>query len=266
MILTDRFVVLNFPRTGSTFVRAALRHVYGRRLDALTLRDRFPWSPPRFHELLLPIDRTWKARRLRRHSQHGRWGQIPESHRHLPVVSVVRHPLDHAVSSYMHEDWWTSPPADEDDLRRRFPGWPRLSFTEYLDFEREFALPDVLQGIQPAAEIGCLTAHFLRFYARNPEQALVRLTDERLTSGDVRVELPPVHWLRHSHLVEDLVAFLREVGLPPRAIDAVRRHPRVNVSHERRDLPWRAFYTPVSESLKRQRERFLFRLFPCFDE
>lgn len=40
MILTDRFVVLNFSRTGSTFVRAVLRRVHGRRHGAHMLRER----------------------------------------------------------------------------------------------------------------------------------------------------------------------------------------------------------------------------------
>lgn len=261
MILTDRFVVLNFPRTGSTFVRAALRRVYGRRLDARTLRDRFPWKPPQFRELELPIDRTYKAERLGRRSQHGRWGQIPESHRHLPVVSVVRHPLDQAVSLFLHHDWWKAPPADESDLRHRFPAWPRLTFAEYLDFEHELALPDVLKGVRPAAEIGCLTAHFLRFYSRDPDGTLAG----RLESGEIAAALPPIRWLRHEVLIDDLCEFLEEVGLAHRAVAAVRRHPRVNVSRDRRDLHWRAFYTPAQEALKRHRERLLFGLFPHLD-
>ena len=265
MILTDRFVVLNFPRTGSTFVRAVLRRIYGRRLDAVRLRDWLPWHAPRFLELDLPIDRTWKAERMGRRSQHGRWGQIPESHRHLPVVSVVRHPLDHAVSHFLHHDWWRVPPAGESELRRRFSGWPRLSFAEYLDFEHEFALPDVLKGVRPAADIGCLTAHFLRFYSRDPDGALARLTDERIESGEITALLPPVHWLRHEFLAEDLAGFLKEVGLPSRAVAAVYRHPRVNVSRERGDLHWRSFYDAAQEARKLHRERLLFRLFPHLD-
>lgn len=265
MILTDRFVVLNFPRTGSTFVRAVLHRIYGRRLDARTLRDRLPWRASRLSELSLPIDRTWKAERLGRHSQHGRWGQIPESHRHLPVVSVMRHPLDHSVSHFLHHDWWRAPPADELVLRRRFSEWPRLTFAEYLDFEQEFALPDVLKGVRPAAHIGCLTAHFLRFYSRDPEQALSRLTDEQIDSGELASAMPSIHWLRHELLADDLASFLEKMGLPPRAIAVVRRHPRVNVSLQRQGISWRTFYSPEQEALKRHRERALFRLFPHLD-
>lgn len=265
MILTDSFVMLNFPRTGSTSVRSALRQLYGPWWNALGL-DSSPRPSSGFRELLLPIDRTRKAERLARTSQHGRWGQIPESHRHLPVVSILRHPLDLAVSHFVHDDWWKSPPIDEAVLRRRFPSWPHLPFAQYLDFEHEFALPDVLKGMRPPAEIGNLTAHFLRFFARDPDATLAGLTDARIDSGELAGDLPPIRWLRHDHLIDDLTEFLREFGHPPRRLERIRRHPRLNVSIARAGRPWRDFYDPGLEALKRHRERALFRLFPQFRE
>lgn len=264
MILTDSFVVLNFPRTGSTFVRSALRQLHGPWWNALGF-DSAPRASSGFRELRLPIDRTWKAERLGRTSPHGRWGQIPESHRHLPVVSVLRHPLDHAVSHFTHDDWWKSPPVDEAVVRRRFPSWPRLSFAEYLEFEHEFALPDVLKGLRPPAEPGHLTAHFLRFFGRDPDATLGGLTDARIDSGDLARDLPPIRWLRHERLADDLTEFLRDLGHSSRRLERIRRHPRLNVSHARAGRPWRDFYTPEQEALKRYRERALFRLFPQLD-
>lgn len=252
MILTDSFVVINVPRTGSTFIRKVLRHLHR------------PWSSRGYCELTLPIDRTWKAERLGRRSQHGRWGQIPPSHRHLPVVSVIRQPLDHAVSHYNHKDWWMAPPVDEELLRCRFRAWPQLSFAEYLDFDHEFGLPDVLKDTHTPAEIGTLTAHFLRFFARDPDATLSGLTDTRIESGALASDLAPIHWLRHHCLVDDLSAFLRDMGYPTRQIERVRRHRRVNVSQQRAGRHWRMFYSPEQEALKRYRERALFRLFPEF--
>jgi len=265
VILTDAFVLLNFPRTGSTFVRSAVRRLHAPWWDAFGLLDANPRPSSGFRELTLPIDRTRKAERLGRRSQHGRWGQIPDSHRHLPVVSVVRHPLDHAVSSYLHEDWRMAPPADEAALRRRFPAWPRLDFGAYLEFEHEFALPDVLKGIRPAAEIGCLSAHFLRFFARDPDATLAGLTEDRIGSGALALDLPPIRWLRHDRLNDDLAAFLGEMGYPRGRIDRALRRRRENVSRERRGRPWRDFFTPETEARKRHRERLVFGMFPDLD-
>ena len=252
MILTDTFVMINVPRTGSTFIRTVLRHLHK------------PWSSRGYCELSLPIDRTWKAERLKRRSQHGRLGQIPLSHRHLPVVSVIRHPLDHAVSHYNHKDWWSAPPVDEAMLRSQFPTWPKLSFAEYLDFEHEICLPDVLKDSQTPAEVGNLTVHFLRFFARDPNATLAELTDARIDTGAFASDLPPIHWLRHHRLIDDLSEFLQTMGYPSRQIDRVRRHRPVNVSQQRGDRHWRTFYNHEQEELKRFRERALFKLFPEF--
>lgn len=250
MILTDSFVMINVPRTGSTFIRTVLRHLHR------------PWSSRGYCELTLPIDRTWKAERLGRRSQHGRLGQIPPSHRHLPVVSVIRHPLDHAVSHYNHNDWWSTPPIDESLLRCQFPTWPQLSFAEYLDFEHKVCRPDVLKDSQCPAEVGNLTIHFLRFFARDPNATLAELTDASIESGAFASELPPIHWLRHECLVDDLSSFLSDMGYPNRQIDRVRRHRRVNISQQRDGRHWRTYYSPEQEALKRYRERALFKLFP----
>lgn len=263
MILTDSFVMLNFPRTGSTFVRSVLRRLYGPWWNVIGLHST-PRASSGFRELMLPIDRTAKAERLGRVSQHGRWGQIPAQYRHLPVVSVIRHPLDHTVSHYWHDDWWRSPPASEAALRHRYPLWPRLSFEEYLDFEQAFALPDVLKGARPPATIGNLTAHFVRFYARDPDACLAGLTEARIGSCDLARDLPPIRWLRHDRLADDLALFLREVGHSARRVSRACCQPPVNVSHSRLGRPWQRFYTPDLESLKRHRERLLFRLFPEF--
>lgn len=266
MIVTDSFVVLNFPRTGSTFVRSALQALRPRRWDPRRLLGRSPPPLRGFRELLLPIDRTANAERLGRRSQHGRWGQIPESHRHLPVVSVVRHPLDLAVSHFMHDLWRRQPPADETELRRRFPRWPDLPFGEFLEFLHEFALPDTLKGVRPAAEIGWTTAQFLRFYGRDPDALLASATDARIDSGELARELPPIHWLRHHRLTDDLVEFLGGMGCSRRQLARVRGHRRENVSGARAGKDWRSYFTPGQEALARHHDRLILGMFPDLEE
>lgn len=262
MILTDSFVVLNFPRTGSTFVRTVLHELGLSRWDPRRLLGGSPPALRGLRELLLPIDRTANAERLGRRSQHGRWGQIPASHRHLPVVSVVRHPLDLAVSHFLHDLWRTQPPADEATLRRRFPAWPDLAFGDFLDFQHEFARPDTLKGIRPPSGIGWTTAQFLRFYGRDPDALLAGATDARIDSGELARELPPIRWLRHHRLTDDLVEFLGEMGCTRRQLERVRGHRRENVSGARAGKDWRAYFTPGQETIARHRDRLILGMFP----
>ncbi len=92
------------------------------------------------------------------------------------------------------------------------------------------------------------------------------LTDSRIDSGEFARDLPPIRFLRHHQLKEDLGSFLREMGYSTRRIERACGHPPVNVSQGRRGRPWQDFYTPAEEALKRHRERALFRMFPEFAE
>ena len=78
MIITPHMVLLNYPRTGSTWARGVLRRLHGvegRTLAQRLAGTRLGWRG--FHELTLPIDRTTTALREGRRSQHGSYRQIP---------------------------------------------------------------------------------------------------------------------------------------------------------------------------------------------
>jgi hypothetical protein len=260
VILTDRFTCLNYPRTGSTFVRTVLRRVYGRDREGLAARLSSCWGRRRFRELALPIDRTASARRAGRKSQHGAVHQIPRRHRALPIVSVLRHPLDRAVSQYEHGFWRTNPPGDLDAIRARFAGFPDIDFGDYLELQRTFGRADVLQGGQIDEDIGPDTLHFVRFFAPDPERALSRLTSATVDSGAALEDLADVRFLRFERLTEDLLEYLLEVGFSERSLDFVGQLPRINAADSRRGRTWRDYFTPELEAAYRSRERLLFRL------
>lgn len=116
MILTDRFVMLNFPRTGSTFVRSVLRQLHQPRWSALGV-NLTPRASTPFQELTLPIDRSRKAERLGRKSQHGRrssrsWA-MPHISRGPRRAYAPRNPAD-AMGYLIIES--------EDEVRLMFDG------------------------------------------------------------------------------------------------------------------------------------------------
>jgi len=267
LIVTDRFVLLNYPRTGSTFVREVLRTLYGRR-DSSWDRALQHVLPGRtgFRELLLPIYRTRSARRERRRSQHGCYAQIPQVHRGKPVLSVARHPMDRLVSQYEHRFWRDHPPAEAREIRRRLPSFPDLSFTEFLELQASFGLEAVLQGLQLRADVGSQTVHFLRFYHPHPDEALACLTDEVVDSGRLRLELPVVHFIHLERLAEELRGFLHSVGFEESETEFLVDKPPVNVARERGSRPWREYFS-VEQILEfRRRERLLFQVFPEYDD
>ena len=84
MIVTKHFVMINFPKTGSSFARKVVKQAYEnreRRLDRRILRKARlrPW-PIRERRCFNPI-RGYE-------DQHGRVEQIAESDRRKTVVSI----------------------------------------------------------------------------------------------------------------------------------------------------------------------------------
>jgi len=254
MIVTDDFVFLNYPRTGSTFVREALRDVYAKHPER------------RFEELVLPNSRTLTARRQRRMSQHGSRHQIPAGHEDKPVFSVVRHPLDRLVSQFALAFWSQgNDVAPVAELRSRFPSYPKLSFGEFLDYHGSFAFEDVRQGAELMAHMGTETLHFVRFYARDPAAALAELTDEAI-ENDAAGFSEGVRFLRNESLAADLRAILAEVGFDQDKTRFIEGKAHSNAARSRRGRTWREYFSPDEESAFRVRERLLFRLFPEYDE
>ena len=263
MILTHRFVMLNYPRTGSTFVRDALRTLLSERGGVrAALARRLRPSPAPFRELLLPIDRTLSAQREGRRSQHGCYAQIPRSHRGLPVVSVARHPLDREVSQYEHRFWIEHPPAALDALRARFPSFPELEFHEYLAMQAEHGLANVLKGARLRADVGPNTLHFLRFYHPEPDRALARLTDSAVDDGSLLRELPRVRFLHTERLRPELRALLHEFDFEPAQTAFLEDAPSLNAAVARAGRPWSEYFTPEAERVFRRKERLLFQVFP----
>ena len=102
MIITDSFVFLNYPKTGSTFVREALSELYKKKQ-----KKRWPWSRnKRYFEMYeAPDVREMSQQRYGNPNPHGTYWQIPERAQHLPVYSVFRDPFRRVPSLYHYADW-----------------------------------------------------------------------------------------------------------------------------------------------------------------
>ena len=261
MIITPHMVLLNYPRTGSTWARGVLRRLHGvegRALARTLAGTRLGWRG--FHELTLSIDRTASALREGRRSQHGSWRQIPSWARSRPVVSVGRDPLVHLESAYHHGFWRDHPAAPVPSVREALPSFPELDLPGYVEYLDRFALPDVLQGAEPRAAIGVQTAQFLRFFHPRPQEALATLTDEDLDGDALVASLPRVRFLRTERLQQDLTQLLLEQGYGSRAVEQAMAQSDRNASARRSvDGP------RLAEALRERvahRERLLVRLFP----
>lgn len=259
MIITDEFVYIHMPKTGGTFVEAALRRLLGGRgacyIDTATGAGR---------ELLgLTGD------------QHQTVSEIPLAHRDKPIAFTVRNPFDHHVS-FFEFGWWKTHPADtfdESAMRSVYPHYPAIRFEEYLS--AFYDLPLLHPGYVSAAlarnlaaqNVGPLTYEYLRFLFQRPREILDDLPG-LCSSGRLRERLSGVHFLAQESLNLSLYEFLVTMGYEPEVARFVLSMGRVYPEDRprRRSPEWRSYYTPELLRLVRSREWLLFSLFPRYEE
>lgn len=262
MLVTRDFVMINFPKTGSSFVRHVTKGIY----DSKETRLQRWWrnlvgAPDPLQELIFPkID-------LDTHSeiedQHGVWRQIPEEYRNRSIITVTRNPLARYVSNYLFQWWRQFPPAAADEIAEEFPDWPELTFEDYFRFSHRFPMRNQLRGVEPRIPLGIQTVQFLRFYFPDPYELLKRIDDDWIDSDLWRDEMPDITFLHQENLAKELKAFLSKLGIADRWLTSIDQAEPVNVTKRREDQKdFHSFYSDefLDEVLKR--DRLLFRIFP----
>jgi hypothetical protein len=204
MIITDSFVMLNYPKTGSTFARKVIKDLYA--------------SVPRrwFHrpyclDLILP-----NIRHEGEPDQHGCYCQIPKRYQKREVVSIIRNPYDRFLSGYEFRYWAYFPPRPIEVIQQSFPTFPNLTLDEYVDFfEQEYG-----------SAVGPQTFQFMQLFSRQlpPKPKSIPSLKSVLDGvGDVT-------FLRQEYLASDLMAFLQRKGFSPEQTAFIATHERLNVT------------------------------------
>lgn len=255
MLITDRFVMLNFPKTGSSFARSVLKELHAptglRRLLSKFLR----LDTGLREELVVPY--RFKPARHSYPSQHGVYTQIPLAHRDKTIMSIMRDPLDRLISAYEFKHWARYQHGHEDRIRARFPSFPDLSFEDFIDFSYSFTGSDVPpDGMR--AEVGPLTVKFVRFFARDPLRTMHSLYDGFDLAVARDEHFPTLRLLHMENLREELTAFLLEMGYAAERLAFINDKPRVNTTERTRpEYLTRAIVERVLHA-----ERFVYQLLP----
>lgn len=250
MVVTDRFVYIHMPKTGGTFVTAALERIY---------------TPPRKRTLWGRAQRAFCRRRYRDIHKHGEAWKIPEQYRHLPVVGCIRSPYDRTVSMYYFR-WWRRRPELYPGIEE-LPGYPELSFESYTHYLNEGYLR-CAPGAGPEPTIGWHTYQFLSYYGREPK-ALLRQADQgTLTVEELRAGLVTDSFLKTERLNQDLYEYLGRMGVPDGRRAFILETPKIlpgKAEPRAAEQTWQKQFTPELKAYVRERERLLFELFPEFD-
>ncbi len=248
MILTPDFVFIHYPKTGGTFVTQMLSRVYGGREGAFVDTEK-----------------------------HATCSEIPEEHRHKPIVSTLRNPFERYVSQYRFA-WWKLHPdlyCGVDEMKSAYPHYPDITFEEFVHLANTKFLncyqrrPTGFENrsFPPGRELGWHTEQFVRFYFRNPREVYARLDESSFDSGEFRRDMYTVQFLPVERLNDALHELLLGLGHPPEEIDFIRSSDKIFPVEGGRAPGdrWEDYYTPEIREYIRNRERLLFELFPQFD-
>lgn len=259
MLITNKFVMLNFPKTGSTFARRALNQVHQPGRIRRILEDYKVLAPAVEEQLMMPYFFTEIHRQATgdASSQHGVYSQIPAAHKNKVVATVIRDPFKRLVSLYEFRSWAKHPIPDSVQVKKWFPNFPDLSFNEHFSYTQEHTLPYVLpEGMQ--VEVGSLTAQFIRFYAHDPLKTMLALREDTDLRRDYDLHFPKIHFLHTENLNQDLHDFLLELGYPATRIAFILSKKKVNTTT--RSKP--SYFTQELFDEFQRKERFFFQLFP----
>jgi hypothetical protein len=257
MIITDRFVVLAFPKTGSSFIRRNLKRIHNyNSLPRRALRKvGVEWTSGMTELLDEVVDQHSPVFPV---SRHLLYSQIPAEHRDKAVAGGVRDPFRRYISTYFFGYWKEA--YGEAAREGRFTDFPDLDFEAYYDLLHIHARANRLQGIRPKIDLGLYTIQFIQFYFKEPDEAY--LDEERYWE-----DMAPITFLRQENLNADLYRFLKRHGYPRNRIDHLLQAKRVNVT------PWGTgdrdparFYTPELVRKVLERDRLIFDLFPQYRE
>lgn len=268
MLITKRFVVLNFPKTGSTFVRKVIKklHHADNIIGRNVLKPGLPFNGLR--ERIIPSEITAKEFRKNIREQHATFSQIPEADRRSKqIMSVFRNPLERYVSTYEYK-WYAKNPffRDNADCIKDFPGFPDLSFSEYLEMQFKYGVRQYAGEQKPEAAVGPASLQFIRFFFPNPGNIIANLTDQYIDGEDFRNDFPEIRFLHTENLNEELYQFLSEHGYPEDKIGFIRSAGEANKNRQNwAENDWKGYYTDGLLNKIKHYDRLLFKIFPEYN-
>lgn len=234
MIITKNFVLLNYPKTGSSFVRKVLKELYKRKLQSSLY-----YRAKRRMGFLKPFYRELKSDHILikgYQDQHGGCFQIPEDDKSKAIVSVIRNPYDRFDSQYRYEWWKKNPRIKNEILISELPNFPDLTISEYLVYRR--LLSEKLRkhlGIPIGLELGVQTITFLHMFLKDPISFYKTLGSSVPEPDDIIKLLCNVQFLRQEQLNKDLIGFLLGVGFRKSEIEFISEFEKVNVTEKKKD-------------------------------
>jgi len=263
MIVTDNFVMLNFPKTGSTFTRKAIDKVFEHDKSLMRFLVRMGLIAKPYKELWLPniynntVDNS---------SQHGCYRLIPEEDKNKTVATIIRNPYGRYVSSYLYEWWKSHPPVEESKIKIDYPTFPDLSFEQYYEMIHKYSRDGYYNnGDRNINEhkhyFGIYTLLFIQFYSKKPDALINELDNDSIDIEKFKSEFSDIVFLKQENLNNELKSFLIKMGYDEEKVNRIDSMEKVNVSNDKKNSLKNFITDEILEQIN-EREKLFFEMFP----
>lgn len=250
MIVTNDFVFIGLPKTGTTFVREILGNIYEGKNSKYEVLQSFD------------LDQKYSFNSVKKKSFHSRCDQIPIEHKDKQIVSIIRNPFDLYISHYEFGAWKRQPPQPLKLLNQMYGNYFEMSFKNYV-----YMLNDrkILNSVYPPfnflSEVGNLSHQLIQFYFTNPDSTLMLMDDKYFVKELYRNEMCSVHFLKTEHLNNDLFHFLEKYDYEPAELSNIKSHYKVNTS-DKRFSKLHQYFDDELINYVMNKEKLFFQLFP----
>ncbi|WP_179319479.1 sulfotransferase domain-containing protein [Winogradskyella helgolandensis] len=235
MIITKKFVLLNLPKTGSTFVRSVLKKIYKNRNKGnlfFKIAKKIKILKPPYKELILP-NIKFKQGVVNHSDQHGVYSQIPEKDKNKTIVSVVRNPFDRLISTYEFQFWKGRPALEKNILELNFPNFPNLSIDEYIDY-LILVGENSYENKPKNINIGLFSLQFIYFFFKEPKSVIKKINKEYLENETLfKEDLAEITFLKQESLSKDLIDFLIHQGFSKKELEFIHTQDKINVTENK---------------------------------
>lgn len=266
MLVTDSFVMILFPKTGSTFAADSIKGIYAHRKKkksfiSLLCGQWFTAKRSFAKTIMLPQSEFATGNNALSH-QHGRCEEIPEEYRDKPIVSIVRNPHARNISTYEFRWWADHPIPPVDILKREFPKFPDLSFKEFLTYQN-FNIQYRVGIDKLRVDLGNQTIQFIQFFFKNPSKIFPIFDDDYVLSGLYRNDIYNIQFLATERLNLDLYKFLNKTGYRKSEIDFILNKKKLRPRNTfMQSASYRKKYlTPEIVEMVARKERLLYQIY-----
>ena len=267
MLVSEDFIMISLPKTGSSFVRSVIKKVHSNMKKDM----RYVFSTNRkdlkLKEIYLENVRT--DYKVSDKNQHGTYSQIPKNllSGHREVVSAVRSPIEAYLSRYFFQSykWVAKHNPDFDKLMKgKLPLFPEVSFEDYM-----FTITSTLTkvglnryNVSENLNLGLLSFQFIQFFSFDPQKFLTDLEISSVKTIELDTHFPNIYFLFNETLSQDIYNYLKQKGYSERHIGFIQNEDKINVT-ERTKAKEDILNSNILNYML-EKEELLFRFFPQY--